>query len=625
MLLFIRIPREFPTEDVDPSWGLVLQYAHTHHLQFGTDIVFTYGPLGYLAGIWYTGQPFVRLLFDFALDFTIATGVCLLAWRTRVAWRILLLALFVLLPASLRIGYFDGPTETGLFCWTLLCLVETQPRVRAFATILCVLAAVVSLVKFNLFIIAAISIVVVTANFISRGKTHLALAFFLGCFAACLGLWICFGQDPSHFWAYFTNSLAISTGYQSAMGVEFPDHYLWKTAMPTAALALAAILVRLWFTNESKFRRTLILAWLLCFLFLVWKHAFIRGYTDLWVGFLALLAPALEILPMPAARPKTIWAARGLAIASAGLALWMEQYDDPSHFDDFTYRAASRFCINASTLLNPAAYVREMDPYTGENTREQLPLLCQVIGTNSVDIFGQFQAYAWFNHLNYQPRPVFQSYSAYNATLMELNERFYHSNAAPDLVLFNSWALDERFPPLEDARVLCTLLADYTLVAAEPPFLLLKHQTNSVPQMTLLCQGNVSENEPIDLAQYRGSDLRLEITVTPTWQGRLREAFYKPSNVYLDVWSQSRDHQQEFRAPVPMLAAGFLASPVLLENQDAVNLYTGKTITRPAGYAIRFQPGTARMWQPQIQYRLYRIDTKLGRNSTPDPALMKLQ
>jgi hypothetical protein len=31
----------------------------------------------------------------------------------------------------------------------------------------------------------------------------------------------------------------------------------------------------------------------------------------------------------------------------------------------------------------------------------------------------------------------------------------------------------------------------------------------------------------------------------------------------------------------------------------------------------------ANFWRGPIRYRLYRIDTKLGRNSTPDPALMK--
>ena len=148
-----------------------------------------------------------------------------------------------------------------------------------------------------------------------------------------------------------------------------------------------------------------------------------------------------------------------------------EQYDAPSYFNGLADAITFRFSANAGALLDPAAYVREMGPFSGEHTRDQLPMLCQTIGTNTVDIFGQDQAYAWFNHLNYRPRPVFQSYSAYNATLMQINERFYASSAAPEYVLFDFTPIDKRFPPLEDAWALRTLLADYTLVAADLSFL----------------------------------------------------------------------------------------------------------------------------------------------------------
>jgi hypothetical protein len=106
-------------------------------------------------------------------------------------------------------------------------------------------------------------------------------------------------------------------------------------------------------------------------------------------------------------------------------------------------------------------------------------------------------------------------------------------------------------------------------------------------------------------------------------EGRLRQAIYKPTEVYLAVWGQSTAQAAMFRAPVPMLAAGFLASPVLLRNQDIVELYTGSTIHHPGGYAIHLQPGSANLWQDLIQYRLYRLDVKLGRNSLPLPLPMK--
>ena len=352
---------------------------------------------------------------------------------------------------------------------------------------------------------------------------------------------------------------------------------------------------------------------------------FLRAKSDLWAGFVAFVAPALEALPVAAKRRAFIWAARACALACGLLALWIVHSDDPSHFNDFAAREVGRLGDNVGALLDPVAYVREMNQtLDAERARDQLPMLRQVIGNSTVDVFGQNQAYAWFNEFNYQPRPVFQSYAAYNATLMEMNERAYAANVAPEFVLFNSGSIDARFPTLEDARVLRTLLADYTLVGAEPPFLLLKHQTNAIPQMTLLHEGQVHADEPISMAEYGDVDLWLEISLTPTLEGRLRRTLYKPPEVYLVVWGQSNEQQATFRAPAPMLAAGFLASPIVFRNPDVVGLYTGNAIHRPGGYAIRLQPGTTNLWHDLIQYRLYRIDTKLGRNSTPDPALMKL-
>ncbi len=39
-----------PAPDLDSSWALALGYAFNHGWQFGKDIVFTYGPYGFLYG-----------------------------------------------------------------------------------------------------------------------------------------------------------------------------------------------------------------------------------------------------------------------------------------------------------------------------------------------------------------------------------------------------------------------------------------------------------------------------------------------------------------------------------------------------------------------------------------------
>jgi hypothetical protein len=324
---------------------------------------------------------------------------------------------------------------------------------------------------------------------------------------------------------------------------------------------------------------------------------------------------------VPGNRRIAVWTGRTCGIVCCVLALLLVYWKEANHFKNLIGGSAARFGRNVQALVNPVGYVREMDSnFDAERDRAQLPRLRQTIGNSTVDVFGQSQAYALFNDLNYRPRPVFQSYCAYTPALMELNNRAFASNAAPDFVLFKLEAIDGRFPPLEDAPLLRTLLSDYKPVDAEGSFLLLKHQTSSVPQMELLREGVVRVGEPITVAEYGDSDLWLEISLAPTAKGRLREILYKPSEVYLAVMTQPTQQAPVFRAPVSMLAAGFLASPILMQTKDVADLYTTGAIRRPGAYAILLQPGTAGMWRELISYRLYRIDTKLGRSSADGAA-----
>jgi hypothetical protein len=74
------------------------------------------------------------------------------------------------------------------------------------------------------------------------------------------------------------------------------------------------------------------------------------------------------------------------------------------------------------------------------------------------------------------------------------------------------------------------------------------------------------------------------------------------------MWHKSsKEDASWFRAPVPMLAAGFVASPMLANAEDALNLYTGSSIARPYACSIEFGPGNQRFWQETIGYRIYRI------------------
>ena len=72
---------------VDPSWGMVLVYAHRHGLQFGRDITFTYGPYGFLISRFsYDGVPLVRILWESAGKFALAATLVAMAASTFNSW-----------------------------------------------------------------------------------------------------------------------------------------------------------------------------------------------------------------------------------------------------------------------------------------------------------------------------------------------------------------------------------------------------------------------------------------------------------------------------------------------------------------------------------------------------------
>ena len=245
----------------------------------------------------------------------------------------------------------------------------------------------------------------------------------------------------------------------------------------------------------------------------------------------------------------------------------------------------------------------------------QLPETRRIVGNSTVDCFGFKQVYLLFNDLNYLPRPVFQSFVACNDQLMSLNEGFYLSKAAPQFVLFSLDPVDRKFPPLEDARVLRTLLFNYEPAAVEKEFLLLKRKASDAPQLTLLQVGTVKPGELMDLRPFGDRDLWMEIKVEPTWAGKVRQLLYRAPTVRLAAYrGAGTPLLLRRRAPPAMLAAGFLASPLLSSTAEVLSLYKGTNITRPGAYSVEITPGTDCYWQRHIRFSIFSLDNKLGRN-----------
>jgi hypothetical protein len=555
---------------------------------------------------------------DTALCFTVAAGLSLVAWRLRFGWRCLLLGLFLFLAANVE-WRTDLLIDTGLLCWGLLCFRESGRRLVVAVLAFVALAAFGSLAKTLVLLIAGLSVVLLACDLLARGHRRLGVAMGAGFGAAIVLGWMAAGQSVWHLGPCLVNAFAVVQGYGQSLGVEaLPQVTL--CGLVVALMAVVMVVIRAWSAFAGRghgllWRRALLLAWLSALLFLTWKHGFARGdcyHLVYFFGFVPVLALALEIL-RPEGRAAR-YCARGLGAACCVLSIFTLQ----SLFFPTGWRSLQQpfraFAYQARCLLNPGDYRQRMNDVIEAKHREaQLPHLREIIGSASVDVFGQHQIYALFNDLNYRPRPVFQSYIACNAQLMRLNEAFYQSGAAPEYVMFNLGPAGRKFPPLEDAMVLRHLLFNYEPVSAEGEFLLLKSKSVQRPQLKLLREGAVRPGEQIELGGFGDADLWLEIELKPNWLGRVRHLLYQPTAVRLAAWREGTKRALlRRRAPAAMLAAGFVASPLLASNDDLLGYYSGKSALRPSAYSVELLPGDGRFWQDSIRFRVYQITRGSG-------------
>ncbi len=608
---------------MDSSWSAVLDYAHQHGLQFGRDIVFTYGPLGFLTTTSYSDHAAsLRLLAGVVLLLVVSSGVCSTAWRLGVVWKWLLIAVFVFVAANLHTTV-DVLMDIGLVSWGLLCLVGSGRRLAVSGVCLTALAGFAMLTKTTCLVTAGLSVGVVVCDLTLRGKLKAGLGVVLGFLAVFVFGWVIAGQNLWYLGSFVRGGLAVARGYNQTMGTEVPLRVVWGGgAIALAALAVTAVRALTAYgasENNVRWRRGLLLCWLVAFLFITWKHAFVRAdrcHIEYFLFFVPVLVLLLEGVPSQRAVPKEL--ARSLGALCCVLAAFTLQMIFFPGYLEFCLRRPLRLAIhNLNHLARPGDFSRRMtSELESERRRAQLPGLRAIVGPASADVFGSAQAYAVFNSFNYRPRPVFQSYTAYTPGLMRENDRFYLSSKAPEYVFFTLSSLDDRFPSLDDATLLRHLLMNYELVGGEGPFLLLKAKHRTPAALTLLRERTVRPGEPINLADFGETNLWMEIGLAPTLIGQIRQFLYKPAKVHLKIWGGPHTARAaEFGAPAPMLEAGFVASPFLLGNGDIVDLYTGAPVARPRAYSLELGPEARPFWQDQARVRIFKIESQLGKSA----------
>ena len=573
VLVMITLPLP-PANELDASWRMALGRFFSEGRQFGVDVVFTYGPLGFLMGKTYSGGMLTSLIL----------------WQLfqAVLFTTLIFRLGLQLQGYSRYAYFVffylfGITyEDSLYLHIIALagfeLLREEPEERrGLNACFGILLGGLSLFKFTNLMIAGIFAASAAGLYAWRSRYRQAIWLLGWTTGSFLLGWVLCRQNPLNLPAYLLNSWEISQGYSETMGIPTPPEAL-RIGLITLGLVGGYLLIySLTLADRARAMATSLA--LAAYIFLSWKHGYVRADGHMIGFFYAVLLPATACPVLLGDAPRwgflrhrllnfiTLSALIGINVALPGLVRGCLGNLQERFFDSFIH------------LQNPSEMVERYKAKLAEQRGLcDLPETRAIVGKASIDMLGFEQGAILFNDFNYQPRPVFQSYSVYRPRLSRLNADYYASKRAPQYALLKLQTIDRRLVTFDDPEVLHLLTQRYTYVQSEKGYQLWKLNPGPFSEgevaPRLLHSARLVPGQPFMVDDFNRQPLWVTVDVQPSMLGRLVGFVYKLPIVLLRL-QDTHEAVSEYRMPLPQGRTGFIVNPMVEDPFSYMNFAGG--------------------------------------------------
>ena len=418
---------------LDESWQAALHLAIQRGVPFGSELVFSYGPLGFLTvpWPWYGPTTVPAFAVAAALQFGLCLVVVLGARRALPGW----LAVVVAYLAARTFSDFE-PSEALLSLTIGICAVlllrerALSPRtVTALLVVGGVVAGAATLGKFTAGTFVGV-IIAITATGLARPWWRGPVTVVLIAAATALTLWLATGQALADIPAYIANAFQIVRGYSEAMGVDRSPGAYWFVLLYLVGVALVTTIAAIHAMGGPRERiLTLVLVGAVA-AFALFKIAAVRW--GLGYAFGALVVTLFAVSTARVRRPLFV-AAFVVVLLSQLAALGRPPLNSLAPISSL--RSA---WSEAATVLLPWRWTKAQEANEARLRRvaaiEPEAIEKMRGATIHVDPFMTDVIAAW-PELRWQPLPVFQSYSAYTTALDELNAEALRGDRAPEMIL----------------------------------------------------------------------------------------------------------------------------------------------------------------------------------------------
>lgn len=421
-----------PSPGLDVSWWGGLFMATHEGLQFGTEVVFTYGPLGFMKMpfLWFDGLASIAFVYAVGIAFAFS---CALIWtlRSRVGAPLACLITFFamgLLPIDPAIGL--------AVLWGFAILSERPPRrgMTVLITAGAVFAAAEALMKLSS---GPVIVLVLLIALIGSRASLRQVATFLGTFVVSfLALWLITGQDIGNIPDFATNSIQIILGYNEAMATYGQSNWLVLLMILGTLLTVGWT----WFGGIYRDHRARIAGTAIAIVVgaAMYKQGVVRmDSSHVGICFAGLAVIWAAVPAVPRWNYVLYFGLAGIAVAS------IHVYPPPGggqNFDVFGNLASAKREVR--TLVSPSRKQDLIDQrrFVMQAFYDVKPAVLDELKGHRVSVDPWEIGVTWAYELDWSPLPVFQNYSAYTTHLDELNTEEVESPEGPDRILKNALA-----------------------------------------------------------------------------------------------------------------------------------------------------------------------------------------
>ncbi len=502
-ILLISFPTNYAAIDpahMDAGWRCALNYLANSNYLFGRDVVFTWGPLGYMLAAHHVGANLEHSVM-LAITASLVLGILLIIYMVssnRMQFTIFALCYGLCIARGLPFEY------ELLSLVLLLCCLPTRLGRPAAAVGIAAGAATATLafVKFNLGFNAFIMIILSTLSWrLQFGKrANLLLVASYTSLAITFALFsTIFLKSYSNLWSWLAGSFAIASGYSVSQTLQDPDAPIAIGATLLIAFVIVTALL-LWKKNSNGFLTLIALA----SVYLAFKHSFIRQdpghehFLFLW------LMTVTSIIGLACNGRRTA----GFALASFLIVCLVSVQPLARTGFSWTYTRNALSTQpgqqNIRNLYEMRSTIAQLDRHSADNMRNfKLPadILASIAkaGTPSLTTLPNCEGYCYANGLQWDPLPVIHLYHADTPYTDRLCANYFDADTAPRLIIYSSTTdliydlgqIDHRNPLLDTPLTTLALLRNYqTLkVHRNPAVVLMQHRAQQ-RELTLTTIGH---------------------------------------------------------------------------------------------------------------------------------------